>query len=104
VDGCAKAIVMLNISDIGLNLSNLTNCINVFVMDADLPRNVLISAISKLSKYYVQNEVPVLLHPVSYADKQFIPHEKIYNMWVLNMQNTDDYFKYMGHLLNRSKL
>lgn len=100
MDGCVKAIIMLNISGIGLNLSNLTNCINVFVMDEDLPRNVLISAISNLSKYYAQDEVPVLLHPVSYADKQFIPYEKIYNLWVLNIHKSgEEYLKYIDKLV-----
>lgn len=98
-DGLLKAIIMVTLSDLGLNLSNLTNCIHVFVLDSDdLPLNIFYSHLSQLSHYYEQNEIPVLLYPVSYAEIQSVPYEKIYNLWVLNMQNTDDYFRFMKKL------
>ncbi|MDI6891221.1 MAG: hypothetical protein QMC83_09865 [Thermodesulfovibrionales bacterium] len=34
-EGALKAIIVANLSDTGLNLSNLTNCIHVFVLDSD---------------------------------------------------------------------
>ena len=84
---------MVNISDAGLNLSNLTNCIHVFCIDEDsLDRNMLYSALHVLSKYYDQDEIPVLLYPVSHADAQSIPYEKIYNLWVLNVPFSGERF------------
>lgn len=101
-EGALKAIFMVNVSDAGLNLSNLTNCIHAIVIDADdLPKHALISALSMLSKYFEQPEIPILLYPVSYAEKESIPYEKRYNLWILNMQNTDDYFSYIDKLLKR---
>jgi hypothetical protein len=98
-DGLLKAIIMVTLSDLGLNLSNLTHCIHVIVLDSDdLPLNIFYSHLSQLSHYYEQNEIPVLLYPVSYAETQSMPYEKIYNLWVLNMQNTDDYFRFMKKL------
>jgi hypothetical protein len=96
-----KAVIMITISDIGLNLSNLTNCIHLIVLDSnDVPLNVLRSSFSQISHHYEQKEIPVLLYPVRYAESQSIPYEKIYNLWVLNMQNTDDYFRFMKKLFN----
>ncbi len=92
-DGILKAVIMVNISDAGLNLSNLTNCIHVFCIDEDsLNRNTLYSALHVLSKYYDQDEIPVLLYPVSHADAQSIPYEKIYNLWVLNVPFSGERF------------
>jgi len=56
-----------------------------------------------LSRYYEQDEVPVLLYPVSYTESQSIAYEKIYNLWVLNMQHTDQYFKFMEDLFSRTQ-
>lgn len=95
-----KAIIIVNISDFGLNMSNLTNCIHVIVLDSDdLPRNVLDSTLSKLSYYYEEDEIPILLYPVSYAEDQSLPYDKIYNLWAINTQYTDQYLKYMENLL-----
>lgn len=103
-DGFLKAIIMVNISDFGLNMSNLTNCVHIIVLDSDdLPRNVLYSTLSRLSRYYDENEITVLLYPLSYAETRSIPYEKIYNLWVINTQYGDHYLKYMGNLLNRPR-
>lgn len=94
-----KAVIMVTVSDIGLNMSNLTNCIHVIILDAkDLPINTIYICLSMLSKYYEQNEIPVLLYPISYAQSQSLPYEKIYDLWILNMQYTDLYAKYMDNL------
>lgn len=97
-----KAIIIVNISDFGLNMSNLTNCIHVIVLDSDnIPPNVLNSTLSKLSCYYEEDEIPILLYPVSYAEGQSITYDKIYNLWVISTQYTDHYLKYMEKLLER---
>ena len=98
-----KAVIMVNVSDIGLNMSSLTNCIHVIILDAkDLPINTIYICLSMLSKYYEQDEIPVLLYPISYAQSQSVPYEKIYNLWITNMQYIDLYFKYMDNLFHHS--
>jgi hypothetical protein len=96
---------MVTLSDIGLNLSNLTNCIHALVIDSDdLSHHILYASLSKLSQYYEDDEIPILLYPVSYAKNQSIPCEKIYNLWVLNVPYSGDrYLKYMENLLNRTR-
>jgi len=93
-DGSLKAVVMVNVSDIGLNLSDLTRCVQVFVVDPDqLSRDMFFRIISKMSANFGTDEIPVLVYPVSYAENQSIAFEKLYHLWVLNMKNTDDYFR-----------
>jgi hypothetical protein len=92
-----KAICILNLSDIGLNMSDLTNCIKVIVLDPDdFPKQILEQVLELLSKNF-EEDTPVLLYPLEYA--KVIDYEKVYNLWVLNLQNTDDYFRYLNRLL-----
>jgi len=89
-----KAVFMINISDVGLNMSDLTNCIKVFILDANgLSKDILYLALSHLSAKFEQREIPVLIYPESFAETQSIPYEKLYQMWVLNTQYGDHYFR-----------
>ncbi|MBU6391756.1 MAG: PilZ domain-containing protein [Planctomycetes bacterium] len=102
-DDSLKAVIMVNISNIGLNMSNLTNCIHVIILDTkDVSCNTLYASLSMLSKYYEQENIPILLYPVSYAQNQSITYEKIHTLWILNTQYTDHYFKYMDNLFNHN--
>ena len=91
---------MFNISDIGLNLSDLTSCINIIVLDSrELSREVLSQTLLVLTDIIKRREISVLLYPVSYAERELIPYEKIYTMWIMNLQYTDSYFKFIDRLL-----
>ena len=94
-----KAVFMVNISDVGLNMSDLTNCIKVFVLDATgLSKDILYVTFSHLSPKFEQHEIPVLIYPESFAETRSIPYEKLYQMWVLNTQCGDDYFRCLKNL------
>ncbi len=103
-NGCLKAIFMVTLSDIGLNLSNLTNCIHALVINSDnLSQHILYTSLSQLSQYYEEDEITILLYPVSFAETQSLVCEKIYNLWAINTQYTDRYLKYMENLLIHTK-
>lgn len=100
-NGLVQAVIMINISDLGLNLSNLTNCITVFVLDSDnLTKDMLYSALSMLFQYYDLDKIPVLLYPIGYAEKQSLPYEKMYTLWILSMQALDDYLRHIENLFH----
>jgi hypothetical protein len=102
-DGKLKAVAIINISDVGLNLADLTSNIKVIVVDSsELTKDILYSALSQLSKKFEQDEIPILVYPVSYVEKNSIPYEKLYHLWALNMQYTDHYFKYLSELMKRN--
>ncbi len=99
-DGILKALVMFNISDMGLNMSELTNCAKIIVLDPeDVSREMIESVLSNLSSQLAQKEFPVLLYPSEYAEKNSITCPKLYNLWILNTQYSDEYFRFIQKLL-----
>ncbi|MGD8943221.1 MAG: hypothetical protein PVJ37_08145, partial [Desulfobacterales bacterium] len=99
-NGRLKAIVTAVLSDAGLNLSDLTNCLKVFVVDRrSLTADIFRAMLSSLTKKIEQSEIAVLLYPVEYAEDQAIAYEKQYNLWVCRLQSSDEYFRYLNRLL-----
>ena len=92
-DAQVRAVIMANLSDFALNLSDLTNCINVFVLDEQTPYEVLQHSISMLWQYYSASKVPVLIYPVSYAHQSGRSFDRVYRLWAMDMQYTDEFFK-----------
>jgi hypothetical protein len=89
---------------VGLNLSDLTNCIKVFVLDeVDFPRDMLYLMLSCITLKFNKDDVPVLVYPAAYAETHDISFDKIYNMWILNLLYTDDYLKFMEKILHTDK-
>ncbi len=99
-NGRLKAVVTAVITDVGLNLSDLTNCLKVFVVDShELPADIIRSMLSSLAEKFQQDQVTVLLYPVAYADEQGIAYKKLYNLWVCRLKSSDEYFRYLNRLL-----
>jgi hypothetical protein len=97
--GSLRVVFQLNISDVSLNLSDLTNCITAFVIDEDnLTTDILFSTIYGLSNEYDLKKIPLLLYPHSFAESLSIPYEKLYNLWILDTQFSDDYFRHLEYL------
>ncbi len=98
--GRLKAIFLVNISDVGLNLSDITNCVKVFVTDsAEVSADILNTAILNVADITKKNDFPVLIYPAAFADEQQIAYDKIYNLWVCSLQYSDAYFQYLERLL-----
>jgi hypothetical protein len=94
--GRLHAILVVNHSDLGFNLSELLNGIKVLVANPKaLPWSVLSVAISQLTGEFQMEKVPILFYPTSYVEGKGIPYEKYYQMWVLNVQHGNEYLEYM---------
>ena len=101
-DETLKAVIMVTLSDTGLNLSNLTNCIHVIVVDGEgLTKELLKACLNHLRRYYQQTDFPTLVYPVDYMEANDMPYEKKYTLWVLNMQYLDGYFKSLDSIFRR---
>ena len=99
-EGSLKAIFLVNTSNVGLNLSDITNCIKVFVTDSDqFDADILRAAVSTVGQITEKDDFPTLLYPATFADEQGIDYEKIYNLWVVSLQYSDEYFRYLERLL-----
>jgi hypothetical protein len=100
--GMLKAFIIAIVSDIGLNMSNLTSCATVIVLDDLLPREVFDHALSGVAGLFGTGGMPVLVYPDSYAGRAAITPEKSYSLWVLDLQYLDKYFRFCEGLFNSS--
>jgi hypothetical protein len=95
-----KAIVIVNVSDIGLNMSEINNSIKIFVVDPEgINKEILYFFLSMMCVKLCIESVPVLVYPQSFAKDCGIPFEKTYNLWILNMLNLDEYFDFCKRIL-----
>jgi hypothetical protein len=98
-DGELQAVLVVNRSDLGLNMSDLTNCIQVFVLEESrFQETQLRSALAELAGYYKEKEISVLLYPDSYAKNHSIPFDKIYELTVLDLDYLSPYLLFMQSL------
>ncbi len=89
------AVLLLDQSDLGLNLSDLINSIKVFVVKPEaMPWKTLSMAIWQLTPLYNTQKVPILIHPAEYAEQRQIRCEKQYQMWVYDTDHVSDFIKY----------
>lgn len=91
-----KAMFIVNQSDLGINLSELLNSITVTVIDSHgLTWDILSRAIENFTGGYKIDNIPVMIYPVEYAKENNVPYEKEYYLWILNLQNANDYLQHM---------
>lgn len=91
-----KAAIIVNRSDIGLNLSELINGIKVIVTDpAAVPREVLTAALGPLLPEYGGEMVPLMIYPADYPAGQGMTPDKKYLLWILDARHGKEYVEYM---------
>ena len=95
-EGNLHAVLIVNQSNQGFNLSELLNSIMILVTNPeDLPWNILWVAIAQLTGRCEMKKVPVLLYPFEYVEANDISYEKQYNLWILNVDYGNEYLEYM---------
>jgi hypothetical protein len=104
-DGLLVAVFLLTVTDFGLNLSNLTSCIHVFILDpAGLSSDLFYASLNRLSGHFSSDDIPVLILGSEYAEVQAIPYEKVYNCWVINLPEAiDQYYLFVNTFLLRGQ-
>ena len=90
-----KAVLIVNRSDSGLNLSDFLNGIKILVIDTPgLPWQILSAAVSRLSFDDAMDRIPLLIYPADYLKAQNIPCEKSYNLWIMDLNHGREYVEY----------
>jgi hypothetical protein len=93
------AIFMVNISNKGLNLSDLTSGVTAIILDSDnLSENSFKTALYMISAADNMRNFPVMVYPENYMTKHSVQYEKTYNLWMLDTQYGDNYFRYVNRL------
>ena len=100
-----QAVAMVNLADIGLNLSDLTNSITLFVLDQhELTDQTVYNALSVLMTRFGQREIPVLIYPEAAAKSLEIPVEKRYVMWsLMPHDHSDSFYRSMNAILRAGR-
>jgi hypothetical protein len=94
--GSLKSVLIVNQSDVGVNLSELLNGITVLVIDTEsLPREVLYAAVAQLTGVYQTDTIPLLIYPPAYSDVMHIPSEKKYQLWIIYMRHSNKFLEYV---------
>ncbi|MGA2547149.1 MAG: hypothetical protein ABSF43_11405 [Rectinemataceae bacterium] len=102
-EGRLAAVMTLTLSDLGLNLSNLTNCVHVMVLDGERLRPAtLFSGLRNLLRNYGAEDIPILAYPADFLDGHAVPYEKKYLLWVLDMDRADAYFSSLRNTFRRN--
>lgn len=83
-NGLLKAALVVDTSDLGINMSELINSIKVIILDKTLPWAILHDTLSRVGKVYQTSNIMVLFFPFSYLADQGIDCKKTYNLWVIN--------------------
>ena len=97
--GIIKAALIVDTSDLGINMSELLNSIKIIVIDNTLPWAILKDAVSSMGKIYGSDVIMVLIYPFEYLGQQGVECKKRYNFWVLSTtlnQKDKDIIK--GHI------
>ena len=99
-----QAVAMVNLADIGLNLSDLTNSITLFVLNQqELTSDKVYDALAVLMKSLGQEQLPVLVYPEAAAESLKMPIEKRYVMWSLMPHFSDGFHRYTNAILRAGK-
>lgn len=95
--GLLKAVLIVNQSDMGFNLSELLNSIKILITNADdLPWKILSNSVSQLLGTYQMQKVPILFYPTDYVKTLDIPWEKEYQLWIYNARFVHKFIEFLG--------
>lgn len=95
-NGNLKAVFIVNKADFGLNLSELTSAIQVFIPDhEELPREMLDLILSLLCLKFKRSRAPILLFPQEAAAAYAIEIEKTYLLWIYDSMQMDAFYQEM---------
>lgn len=99
-NGLQRAIIIVNLADTGLNMSEITSAIQVFIFEPEtLPRSVLDLILSLLCCKTKRKKAPILLYPESYAEENDISIEKKYSLFIFDTKHLDHYFRHLQSLI-----
>ena len=91
-----EAVLIVNQSDFGFNLSELLNGIKILLINPEhLSWGILSTAIGQLLREYGMEEVSIMFFPSDYVEAKGIPYEKQYQLWIYDARFSDQFVQYM---------
>jgi hypothetical protein len=100
--GKLKALIIAEESDLALNLSDLLNGLKIFILDDELPSEILFSVTGNIAQQYPTETLPLLIYPADYAKANGLNVEKNYFMWCLDARKGNEFVKYLANRFRMS--
>jgi hypothetical protein len=95
-----KAVFIIDRSDIGINMSELLNCIKIIIIDMNLSWENLNSAINVLMRMYSNPNVSLMIYPTEYLYQNNIYTDRYYNLWIIDSKYGYEYVNYLKQRAN----
>jgi hypothetical protein len=91
------AALIVNKSNLGLNLWEITNSIHVIITNREgLSWKILSAAIGRAAaSYTIMKRIPVLIYPNEFLDLRNTTYEKQYYLWILNVLYGEEFLTYI---------
>lgn len=104
-NGELKAVLAVNITDVGMNLSELSNVVKIYIVDgAGFSKKDLRLLMSLVAVKFKLDRYPAMVYPGEFLDKVGIGAEKEYMLMTVNLSHWDDYMRYTTDFLKKAKL
>ena len=104
-NGVLKAVTAVNVTDLGLNLSELSNAVHIYIVDGTgFTRQDLRLMMSLLAVKFNLERYPAMVYPGEFLDKVGVLADKTYNLMTVNLAYWDDYMRHTTDFLKRAKL
>ena len=94
-----KALVEVQDTNLGLNMSELTSAVYIYILDEKMITPKVLDFIQCMVSVKTQREdTTVMLYPHTYAQRYHISVEKEYSVWILhlNVEGTDAYVQHLS--------
>jgi len=95
-EGELKAVLIKEESDTAMNLSDLLNGFKIFIMDNELPSEIIFSAVESLTENYKADFLPLMFYPAEYAENKGIASAKQYILWIFDAQIGSEFVGYLS--------
>ena len=100
-----RAVISLTMTNVGLNLSELTNAATLIILEPkDFPYDIFLRVLSWLGGHFPMEQMPIMVFPEEYARDNNLPVERIYNLWVSNLEWVELYAQYIKDVFFNVKL
>lgn len=94
--GRPAALIIVNHSPPGLNLSELPNCLKVIILSPEeLPLPILTAALTEAAQGHPLDNPPVMVYPAGYVEGRGIEGVKNYQLWILNAAAGIPFLEYL---------
>jgi hypothetical protein len=95
-----KALMIANVSDLGLNLSDLTHGIHAIVLDREgLAPDIFVTAVQRSAQAAGIEDIVALVYPEAYPRENSLPVEKTYHLWTFHVYGAGQaYLKHLSRL------